>query len=373
MTKKIMIVGPYGGKNLGDDLILQKILESLKPYDVSILVSCSDPVAIKDLFSVETCPLLEYRHYEIESLRRIAEMDIVIIGGGEQLSEPRVINPFWGHLARTAHICRVARKRRVKVILWAVGLDRLRSKLSQFLLRRWLFREGVISCLRDEASIERARSIMLPDYSDLFLVADPAYALQKVPLRNLPDAEREALSIQESDKKRVLIVPAYDKVVDFNYLEILASFGRAAHKRGYQIYGWTTDLQKGYDDVLLDLPIWESIPSFSWVSRRYIAPDCFAAFISEFDLIVSARMHPIIVAQTQGVHAYVLARSAKMEALMTRFTIEGSSLKNLTLPPLLKWLDSQRSAIHQEDSEIFHARIEAERTQTIFETRCLRD
>ena len=52
--------------------------------------------------------------------------------------------------------------------------------------------------------------------------------------------------------------------------------------------------------------------------------------MSEFNLVVSARMHPIIAAQTQDVVSFVVARSAKMKALMGRFKIAGENIDELT-------------------------------------------
>ena len=59
MMKRIMIVGPYGGMNMGDDLILHQILTALAPFDLQVTVSCSDPVHIARLFGVKPCSLLE--------------------------------------------------------------------------------------------------------------------------------------------------------------------------------------------------------------------------------------------------------------------------------------------------------------------------
>lgn len=344
MTKRIMIVGPYGGMNMGDDLILHQILTALAPFDLQLTVSCSDPVHIARLFGVKTCSLLEYRRWNTESLRMMDQLDGVIIGGGEQLSEPRVINPLWGHLARTAHLCRVARGRGVPVMLWAVGLDQLRSRLSQALLRQWVFREGVTSCLRDPASVERARAIMRGSYDGLHLVADPAYDLPRYSRGSLDPERARHLGLRPGDGARLLIVPAYDKFVDLGYLEAIAAFARAEAARGTQIYGWTTDLQKGYDDILLDHPLWKDIPGFTWLKRDYVRPEEMAPLIAEFDSVVSARMHPVIIAHTQNVPTYMLARSAKMVSMMDSLNILGAKLSEVSASDIERNLAKQREA-----------------------------
>lgn len=366
MKKRIMIVGPYGGINLGDDLILYQILEEISEYDVEITVSCSSPEVVAEVFGVKTCSLLEYRRRETESLRRVREMDLVIIGGGEQLSEPRVITPIWGHLARTAHICRVARKHGVPVMLWAVGLDALRSRLSKTMVRHWVLRSGVTACLRDQDSFQRASDIMKRDYSALKLVADPAYSLRKVPPRSLPEETRNALGLAPGNEKRLLVVPAFDKHVSLDYVDELVKFCRVAESAGFRVYGWTTDLQRGYDDVLLDMPAWTSLSNFSWIERLYISPDKFASFISEFDLVVSARMHPIIVAQTQEILSFVLARSAKMKALMDRFTIAGQSIEKLEFETITEFLLDDSKARFPVSDELLRARQDASRCKDIF-------
>lgn len=369
MIRRVLLVGPYGGKNLGDDLILHQVLVELRRLELEVVVSCSNPDFVAMQFGVETCPLLEYRSWTISSLEVMRTVDAVIIGGGEQLSEPRVINPVWGHLARTAHLCRVARKYGKPVMLWAVGLDKLRSRLSKWLLRQFVFRPGVVACLRDLDSIDRAKSIATETYDGLHIVADPAYALPALVGRQLAPEARLRLGVNDAEK-RLLLVPAYDKFVSLHYLDILTRFGKAAQALGYKIYGWTTDLQPGYDDVLIEHPAFSSIPGFSWISREYLPPDDFAAFIGEFDLLVSARMHPIIVAQTQSVPSFVLARSAKMTAMLKRFGLAGSDLEHLSFDQLSDFLNCKASE-KSSDEELLEAREASLRSAAIFKREIL--
>lgn len=366
MKKKVMIVGPYGGKNLGDDLILHQILEEISEYDVEITVSCSSPEVVSEVFDVNTCSLLEYRRRKTESLHRIPEMDLVVIGGGEQLSEPRVINPIWGHLARSAHICRVASKYGVPVLLWAVGLDALRSSLSKTMLRHWVFRPGVTACLRDHDSYWRASEIMKSDYTALSLVSDPAYSLKKLPPRSLPDETRIELGLEPENEKRLLVVPAFDKFVSLDYVDEIVKFCSVAESSGFRVYGWTTDLQPGYDDVIIDLPAWKLLSNFSWTKRLYIRPENFSAFISEFDLVVSARMHPIIVAQTQEIPTFVVSRSAKMQALRDRFTIAGENIDKLTCQSMTKALLEVHKSQFLVSDELLRARQDTSKCKEIF-------
>ncbi len=333
---KIMLVGPYGGCNIGDNLILEMILGELSRFDIEVLVSCSDPHIVSELYGVATTSLLEYRSLSTESLKLLQHVDGVIIGGGEQLSEPRIANPIWGHLARTAHIARIARINRLPFMLWSVGLDAIRSPISRWLIKKWICIPEHIITLRDEASVKRMQAIVPSQKVDIFQTTDPAFCL---PLQNKSISKiwlYNEIGLPCDDKRVLLLVPANDKLTNLNYIKEMICFGQMMSTRGYRVFGWITDLQESYDVVLADSELWQKIPGFNWLPRMLYKKEAFSMVARAADIVVSARMHPLIAAYTQKTPSISLSRSAKMEAYAAAYNIRQIPIKSITSKLLYK-------------------------------------
>lgn len=334
---RVMLVGPYGGRNIGDNLILEMILGELKKFDIDVLVSCSDPHIVRELYSVDTTSLLEYRSLTTESLKLLKHVDGVIIGGGEQLSEPRIANPIWGHLARTAHIARVAKKNALPFMLWAVGLDVIRSPISCWLIRKWICAPGHIITLRDTASVMRMQKIAPVADIDFIETADPAFDLprqDKITSRQWLYSE---LDIPLDEKKLLLLVPANDKRTSLSYIDELIDFGCRMALNGYRVIGWVTDLQAAYDIVLADQADWQRIACFHWLPRVLYKKEAFSMIVNAMDIVVSARMHPLIGAYTQLTPSISLSRSAKMDAFAATYNVRQLNINNITAQLLYEY------------------------------------
>ncbi len=178
-TYRVGITGSYGGLNLGDEAILQSMIEQLRrELQVEITVFSRDAEDTRRRHKVE-------RAVEVRKLSRaevapeIERLDLLLCGGGGILYDAE---------ARTyLREVGVAKEKGVPVMLYAVGAGPLGDTTVQAAVREALdgvaaitVRERAARQVLEEAGIHR----------DVVVTADPALLLKPEPLpRNVMKAE----------------------------------------------------------------------------------------------------------------------------------------------------------------------------------------
>ena len=157
----VLLCGYYGEHNLGDDALLQVLLQQLGP-DTRAVITAHDLAAVKAQAPTARC-------VDRRSLPRVLwainSVDTVVFGGGSLLQDSTSFNSLVYYLALLV----VARLRGRRVVLWGQGLGPLRRPLS-----RWLVHALLPWCTaaswRDQQSYDLAKSwapwlpmIMAPD------------------------------------------------------------------------------------------------------------------------------------------------------------------------------------------------------------------
>jgi len=186
---KIGITGSYGGLNLGDEAILQSMLEQLRREvpDAEITVFSRDAEDTKRRHKVERAvPVRKLSRAEV--VPEVERLDLLLFGGGGILYDAD---------ARTyLREVLVAKEHGVPVMLFAVGAGPLTHATAQAAVREAL--EGVAmitvrekaaqQCL-EEAGVRR----------EVIVTADPALLLKPEPL------PRNVLKIEGLDGRKRLI------------------------------------------------------------------------------------------------------------------------------------------------------------------------
>src|SRR5437660_1045513 len=186
---KIGITGSYGGLNLGDEAILQSILEQLhhEVPDAEITVFSRDADDTKRRHKVERAvPVRKLSRSEV--VPEVERLDLLLFGGGGILYDAD---------ARTyLREVLVAKEHGVPVMLYAVGAGPLADPNVQKAVREALdgvaaitVREKSAQQLLEEAGVRR----------EVVVTADPALLLKPEPL------PRNILKIEGLEGKRKLI------------------------------------------------------------------------------------------------------------------------------------------------------------------------
>ncbi|BEV36193.1 polysaccharide pyruvyl transferase CsaB [Synechococcus sp. M16CYN] len=144
----LLLCGYYGEHNLGDDALLQVLLQSL-PKHASLKITAHDQDEVQLL--APQAHIIRRRSLW-DMLTAALEADILILGGGSLLQDGTSFHSLLYYLA----LITLTRLRRRRVLLWGQGLGPLHRALS-----RWLVHGALSFCTaaswRDPGSFELAR------------------------------------------------------------------------------------------------------------------------------------------------------------------------------------------------------------------------
>ena len=304
---RVLTVGPHGGENLGDELILASILDVISESGGAATAMSSHPADTMTQHAVAATHQVNVKRRSFGSLRSIETYDLLVLAGGEQLAEGRFHNPLWGHLANAFVTLEQARRRGVEYIIYSVGAEEVRTRLGRYMLRRILDAAAFVG-IRDEASLAYIRGIV--PSADLVLTADPVLLL---PRRIHEEARVRFLARHGlSDRPVILFAPADDHRVNTAYVES-ATEGllAAAEALGGHLVVQLMEHQPSYDPRLLENDCFRDDRITVLPLERFNRDSLIDTF-SGVDCVVSARMHPLIVSATQGTPWLSLDRNSKL-------------------------------------------------------------
>ena len=127
MLVRPLLCGYYGENNIGDDALLQALLQSL-PAEAKPCITAADQQQVQRQFCVDSCDRRSLR----STLGALGDCDGLILGGGSLLQD----STSWRSLLYYAVLIGTARLQSKPVILWAQGLGPLRRRRSRLLVGR---------------------------------------------------------------------------------------------------------------------------------------------------------------------------------------------------------------------------------------------
>ncbi len=163
MAQNVLLCGYYGEHNLGDDALLQVLLEQLPP-GWTPLVTARDQQEVEAHFHVATTDRTSLRGL----LAALGRCRALVLGGGSLLQDATSFRSLLYYAA----LILAARLQGKPVILWGQGLGPLRRRRSQLLVRALLPLATAISW-RDPASAALAASWGIRSATG----SDPVWAL----------------------------------------------------------------------------------------------------------------------------------------------------------------------------------------------------
>lgn len=316
--RRVLVLGYYGAKNLGDDLMLHGILHWLRADPVQVTVVSEDPADTVSRFGVDAIqnvPLLgqwsartllfsaEWRAL----VRAVRSADALVVGGGDLVRD----DLGWNTFSYTVEKLLLALSARVPVSLINVGIGEPHTVYGRAVLPR-LLRGCRAAIVRDRRSIalcdasppregfRTSRDIVwfLPEI--LGLRPAPATGPIVVSLRggaglygrfSLGDASIAGLAalldaLVRRTQRRVRFVPFQDLAGSSD-----AALHRAVHDR---------------------MEARDQAEHLAWDGD---AERCFQR-VADASLVVAMRLHAAIVARAMGRHVLALPYDYKMQELV---------------------------------------------------------
>ncbi|MFA7685642.1 MAG: polysaccharide pyruvyl transferase family protein [Candidatus Gracilibacteria bacterium] len=209
---RIVIAGNYGVQNLGDEMILKGLLQSLRSIFplAELTVLSSNPVETNRTYqvnSVEKFPagfrsfFKNIFHKNNATSRAVKACDYFILGGGGLFGGPkRRANLIWGIQAVMAYFYGK------KVVMYGQSIGPIKKFIDRLILKR-LFKKAKLIIVRDKPSKDRLRELgiekkvyVYPDLAFRFKIETDEHQREKrliVALRqmeNLPVDFNESIS-----------------------------------------------------------------------------------------------------------------------------------------------------------------------------------
>ncbi len=201
---KIVIAGNYGAKNLGDEMILEGMIKTIKSIDqsIEITVLSANPAETErnhNIKAVHKVPagirsFIKYLFKRDQKTKKtIKECDYFILGGGGLFSNLTLRAYFiWGIQAFTAVLYKKP------IIMYGQSIGPLKTFIQRKIVKK-LFNKAIFIAVRDASSIEELKKIGIK--KEIHLIPDMIFALNTenttekkkkiiVAIRHLPSLEQ---------------------------------------------------------------------------------------------------------------------------------------------------------------------------------------
>jgi polysaccharide pyruvyl transferase CsaB len=327
---RVGISGSYGGLNLGDEAILQGMVQQLRAHlPVEITVFSRDPQDTLQRHGVERAlPVRNLSREEI--LPEIKRLDLLVVGGGGILfdAEARI------YLREVL----LAHELQGPVMIYAVGAGPLRDPQVQQAVSEALNGAALVT-VRDRGSRHLLEEIGVS--KPIEITADPALLLSAEPLpsgtlqREGIDGERKliGMSVREPGKAapdlseaayHELLANAADFMVDRFDAEVLL----------IPMERQVLDIQHSHAVIAHML----RAPRAAVLKGKYTSGQLLS-LLGRFDFVVGMRLHFLIFAALAKVPFVALPYASKVHGFLQEFQIESPPLELVNAGRLIAHLD----------------------------------
>jgi|GEM_PF-786383 len=310
---KFLICGYYGAKNLGDDLILDSIINQLrdKYRSCQFFVTAIEPKIINTKYD----DAQGVYHNDMQTIGKIIKSSsAVVIGGGglifempDIFGEVRPENNFFAPAsgpsvyANYVYLANVYKK---PALFWSIGIGPIKSDSGKALVRK-LFESADYISVRDRRSLENLRKIGVK--KDIDVVNDPAFLTK---YKTIKDEQYMVVSLRpwrnESSEKMHIMKNVVARLAgDMNLKVIFLPFQITEDK-------FTNDLQE-CEKVARKLP-----RNIKWEIKNENHYDV----LSGARCVLAMRLHAVIGTILSGKIPVALSYDSKVDDAMNEFGLE---------------------------------------------------
>lgn len=326
-ARRIVFLGTHGQYNIGDELLLETFLTQLGSQH-RYLVNSYDPGFTR----AQRRPRFDVRVIDtgadrLQLLRALRGADLLVFGGGSIIKELYAStgrNPY-STLAMILGVVTFARRiARKPVAMLNIGVGPLRTRTGLWLARRILSQVDLVT-VRDQKSFDTCREIGIDAtlVPDAVFSTDDEFLLRPADDTPAPRSDgplRVALNLNFDIENPAAWEP---------FLDRLAAALESVHAR-HPLEVHSLPMQIGFkdhDDVeVLDALAGRlaSVPFVRHEPRTHVDA---ARLIRDSDVLVSERLHAIVMASLLGVPSFVLAYDVKVRELaktlgLTEWTVD---------------------------------------------------
>ena len=330
-SKRVLIYGPYGGANLGDDLIgisISNYFLKKKKFSTSVTI-INNSKSFDSLENLEFKRFPNLRKFKIGVLNLISNYDLIIIGGGQQITEPRLINPFWGHLSHLFWLSFIAKIKKVEVHIQGIGSSKNISYLGNLQLKYILKNTKIIST-RDKETQK-----ILQQYKRKIKVTNDLVFL---------DYNNHLKNSNKEIKKKIKIIFFPNSSIGKSSKEInILLLEKLIVLTDEEIHVCISDIQKN-----LDLNLLKIIKSHFGDKLHYHTPKNASElfdFLNSSEIVVSTRLHPSLLAMILNKRNLAINVIDKLKDVGSRYNMNMIDIDHFLKLDKLPYLGTNQNKI----------------------------
>lgn len=335
MKKLTILKGYYGRDNLGDEIMLEVFIKYLQQNtNVSLCVMNSNPQQLKERYGLNTPDALvtgnrgdtvSFKSKTLKRIRKIIDADLYIVGGGTILTDKHSVL----HLLEYAIEFFVRRMRGRKNLLISVGSTEFKSKLAEMACRI-IINNSDVCTIRDGQSYDQlsklSKKCNIMKTGDLVYLADEIYGFQ-----SSRDGNKDE-TIKKKHKVCFCLMPINNSLhqqpendipLAYKFATLIDTINEA-----YDVECYLLPIQYG-DNNRLDFDYCEYIKmqcnsNVEIVDQK--TTDGKIDAIKAMDVIVSMRLHALLIALMSGKKVIAIDHNPKIMAFMKHHCIESDDI-----------------------------------------------
>ncbi|HEX3019607.1 MAG TPA: polysaccharide pyruvyl transferase family protein [Chitinispirillaceae bacterium] len=327
----IGITGSYGGNNMGDEAILQSIINQIhESLNAEIVVFSRDPDDTMRRHKIHNAfPVRKMS--KRESIGEIEKLDVLIVGGGGILYDHEV--KTYLREAQLAH------EKGVPVMVYAVGAGPLKDPQSQDLVRTVIEQASVVT-VRDKLSMQILEEIGVN--REIIVTADPAFLMK-------PEEVHIDFLLQEGIRKERKLIgmsvrepgKAAPDIKEEHYQDVLANAADYIIDRyNAHIIFVPMERKTAFDLHQSHAVIARMLyPQYASMLEGDYSPGQIMSIIKNFDFVVGMRLHFLFFAALQNVPFVPLPYSSKVHGFLEELNFSTPPFEDLTPGRLISYID----------------------------------
>ena len=304
---RVLISGYYGFGNVGDEAVLQSMVQGLRRVDPSIEITVLSvvPQLTKELNQVNAIHRFDWKKIFFTMLRT----DVFVSGGGTLLQNATSTRSFLYYIG----LILLAKFMRKRVVIFAQGFGPLKGIFSRTLARMVLNRVDLIT-LRDRVSYREIARLGVRK-PKIYVTADPSLILKTPPVKE----GQKVLGLEGVRSGRPLLgiavrdVPRNKEEKIYKSLAQVIDWLAQEHKYSpvFVLFQCPQDMQETSKVI-------NHMQEKSSVIFRMCRPEEMLALISNFDLLIGMRLHSLIFAAMNQVPMLGIAYDPKVRSFMKK-------------------------------------------------------
>lgn len=320
--KTVVLLGTHGQCNVGDELLLETFLDQLGPahrYRVNSYHPQETTRQLADRFDVT---VFDTASGKPALVRHLLSADLVVFGGGSILKE---LYPSTGRrrLATLAMVLGVVVFARLvagtPVMMSNIGVGPVTSRPGRLLTRAILGLTSVVS-VRDRGSFETCMGLgarpgkvrLVPDA--VWVNGPEVFAPEDRRSLDRPEPARIALNLNRDIENGPGWAPFLDRLEEALRL--------VADKRDIELHALPMQSRfKAEHDLAVLEAFVDRLPEVATVIHRPVDHREVGAIIDDVDVVVSERLHALVIAATMGRACVALPYDVKVRELVDQLDL----------------------------------------------------